>query len=202
MSLYEKTHCFGVNLTVSFFFIDRQSCNCKVMKRIYISFLIATFSLNLFCQQDSVIVNDSTNSYRWDISTNDWAETGRILYSYDVKGNLTESVYYRWDSETNDWAYDRKWVYYWSRLTTSISKINTDLNCTIYPNPADKLINIHANEFGYYSIVIVSLKGQIIHSCDFTGSSCQLDLSSFQKGVYCITIRSKNFVTTEKIIKL
>jgi hypothetical protein len=34
------------------------------------------------------------------------------------------------------------------------------------------------------------------------GPSHHLDLSSFQKGVYLITIRSKDFVTKRKIIKL
>jgi hypothetical protein len=34
------------------------------------------------------------------------------------------------------------------------------------------------------------------------GTTQQLDLSSFQSGVYFITIRSKDFVTTRKIIKL
>jgi hypothetical protein len=34
------------------------------------------------------------------------------------------------------------------------------------------------------------------------GKSHQIDLSSFQKGVYFITIRSKDFVTTRKVIKL
>jgi hypothetical protein len=34
------------------------------------------------------------------------------------------------------------------------------------------------------------------------GTSHQLDLSSLQKGVYLISIRSKDFVTTRKVIKL
>jgi len=34
------------------------------------------------------------------------------------------------------------------------------------------------------------------------GTVHQIDLSSFKKGVYFITIRSKEYVTTEKIIKL
>jgi hypothetical protein len=37
---------------------------------------------------------------------------------------------------------------------------------------------------------------------DIEGNTHQLDLSSLQKGVYLITIRSKEFATTKKIIKL
>jgi len=34
------------------------------------------------------------------------------------------------------------------------------------------------------------------------GPTLQLDLSSLQKGIYFITIRSKDFLTTRKIVKL
>ena len=37
---------------------------------------------------------------------------------------------------------------------------------------------------------------------EMEGPNHQLDLSSFQNGVYFITIRSKDFVTCRKIIKL
>jgi len=37
---------------------------------------------------------------------------------------------------------------------------------------------------------------------EMDGISFQIDLSSFPKGIYFITIRSKDFVTTEKVIKM
>ena len=43
---------------------------------------------------------------------------------------------------------------------------------------------------------------QLMFTKIMEGSSHQIDLSSFQKGVYIISIRSKDFVTTEKIIKI
>ncbi len=42
----------------------------------------------------------------------------------------------------------------------------------------------------------------MIHRTEMEGTSHQIDLSTFQKGVYFITIRSKDFATTRKIIKL
>ena len=72
----------------------------------------------------------------------------------------------------------------------------------IFPTPTSKLITIQVGEPGEFSIEIISMNGQIILSRDFTGKIYQLDLSSFQKGVYFITIRKKDFVTTRKIIKL
>jgi hypothetical protein len=72
----------------------------------------------------------------------------------------------------------------------------------IFPNPANNQITVQTNGTGIYSLVITSLNGQIIHSKNFTGSSHQIDLSTFQKGLYFITIKSRDYVRTEKIIKL
>ena len=55
---------------------------------------------------------------------------------------------------------------------------------------------------GTYKFEIASINGRIVHAGKYTGNPYQIDLSSFQKGVYFITIRSKDFVTTKKIIKL
>ena len=51
-------------------------------------------------------------------------------------------------------------------------------------------------------LAITSLNGQMNHREGMEGPTHQLDLSSSQKGVYCITICSKDFVITRKIIKL
>jgi len=72
----------------------------------------------------------------------------------------------------------------------------------IYPNPTRGPVSIQTNREGSHDLVITSMNGQMIHKSDFMGSSDQIDLSSFPKGVYFITIRSKDFVSTRKIIKL
>ena len=72
----------------------------------------------------------------------------------------------------------------------------------IYPNPAYELVTIQCNSGSNYSVVITSMNGQILHDETSGKPVCQVDLSTFQKGVYFITIRSRDFVITEKIIKL
>ena len=71
----------------------------------------------------------------------------------------------------------------------------------IFPNPTNNMVIVETKETGLYSIEITSIKGQIIHSRNFEGNSNQIDLSSFQGGVYFITVRSKDHVITRKIIK-
>jgi hypothetical protein len=77
-----------------------------------------------------------------------------------------------------------------------------DNSYRIYPNPTKNYVTIETEQPDYRSIDITSLNGQLIYNISMEGTSQQIDLSTFNKGVYIITIRSKNNVTTEKIIIL
>lgn len=71
----------------------------------------------------------------------------------------------------------------------------------IFPNPSFDMLSIETGLADRYKIEITSLNGQEIYSGNMEGTTHQIDLSSFQKGVYFITISSKNLVVTSKIIK-
>jgi len=73
---------------------------------------------------------------------------------------------------------------------------------SIYPNPTNRTLTIETDQPDLYSIEITSLNGQQILIGEMEGTTHQLDLSSFHKGVYLITIRSEDFVTKRKVIKL
>jgi len=71
----------------------------------------------------------------------------------------------------------------------------------IFPNPGQGMFTIETSIPDLYDIKITSLNGQLIYRERMEGSSHQVDLSSFSTGVFFITIRSNDFVTTRKIIK-
>jgi len=79
---------------------------------------------------------------------------------------------------------------------------STSSNLSIYPNPTNSILTIESERPDHYSIDISSLNGQVIFSSKMEGTALQIDLSSFQKGIYFITIWSKEYVNTRKIIKL
>jgi len=72
----------------------------------------------------------------------------------------------------------------------------------IFANPVTDFLTIKTNNPERLFISFFSLNGQLILNQVLEGSFHSIDLSSFQKGVYFITIRSKNFINTEKIIKV
>jgi hypothetical protein len=75
-------------------------------------------------------------------------------------------------------------------------------NLYIYPNPTSGPFTLQTPEEGQYDILIHSINGHFVYHSTFIGKSYECDLSSFQKGIYFITVRSKDFVTTRKIIKM
>jgi hypothetical protein len=84
----------------------------------------------------------------------------------------------------------------------NISEWESDNFVKLFPNPVTDVLTVQPNKPCRAQIKITSLSGQQVYSSEMEGTSINLDLSSLQKGIYLITIRSKDFVTTRKFIKL
>jgi hypothetical protein len=78
----------------------------------------------------------------------------------------------------------------------------TPLQIKVYPNPVTDYIMIELPFEGPYTIEVSQLDGRLSYYTQMVGCSYRLDLSSLQKGIYTLTIKSKEFKHTEKIIKL
>lgn len=70
-----------------------------------------------------------------------------------------------------------------------------------FPNPVSDHLTIETGISDFTHIEIASLNGQVVLSTDMQGPTHRVDLSAFRKGAYFITIKSKDFVGTWKIIK-
>ena len=91
-------------------------------------------------------------------------------------------------------------VYYTSDCTSGLNEhLPEKLN--IYPNPTNNILTIETIQPSQHSIEITSLNGQLLYTITMEGPTHQIDLSSFEKGLYLITVRSRDYVRTEKIIK-
>jgi hypothetical protein len=69
-------------------------------------------------------------------------------------------------------------------------------------NPVMDMFTVKTNDPGQNTIEITSLNGQVLYSTRMEGLTLQIDLYSFQKGIYILTVRYRDQVWTEKIIKL
>jgi N-acetylneuraminic acid mutarotase/predicted GH43/DUF377 family glycosyl hydrolase len=85
-------------------------------------------------------------------------------------------------------------------ITTRITN-NEARGFKLYPNPASDLITLEFKSPGTHMIRLTNLNGQLMYNKRMEGNSHQIDLSSFLKGVYLITVTSRDYVRTEKIIK-
>ena len=84
---------------------------------------------------------------------------------------------------------------------TAVEILKND-HLSIYPNPANTVLNIQQLTSIQIDIQITSLNGQIVYNEEFEGTNLQIDLSAFKKGIYFITLWSKDLVSTRKILKL
>ena len=173
------------------------------MKNIYILLLLSTFSSNLFCQQDGVIVLDSLYSYHWDEIVNDWAATDRKMYSYDAHGNKLEDILYDWSSGTNDWVFKSKTVYYWSKLNTSVTNSIIDLNYNVYPNPFTDYTTIEfPDAVQTRKIELIDIHGNTVRSLhNINSNSVRIQRENLPSGIYFIRIQSDDIYVKKVIIR-
>lgn len=145
-----------------------------------------------------IIEHNEYLTYSWGENNFAGDHISRTEYILDYDGNIIESISYAISDEVGTY----KKVYYWSAFIASTGSNSRDHRSIIYPNPTSDFLTIESDYSGHQSLEITSLNGQTIYSTNIEGTTHQIDLSSFQHGVYFITIRSEEFVKTEKIIKL
>ena len=83
----------------------------------------------------------------------------------------------------------------------SVNQIEID-KLRIYPNPASDYLTIETDNPKTHTIKIHSLNGQLLYRTKGEVPTFDIDLSSFQKGLYFITVRSRDKERMEKIIIL
>ena len=142
------------------------------MIRIYLLLLITTFSLNLFCQQDTVIVLDSTYSYRWDSETYDWIYNSKTVYYWS---ELTTSL-------SNN-IIDLNYIVYPNPFTDYTTIKLTDT-------------------FQIQKIELIDIHGRIVRTVDNVNSNTvTIYTDNLQSGIYFIRIHSDDTYVKKVIIR-
>jgi uncharacterized surface protein with fasciclin (FAS1) repeats/predicted lipoprotein with Yx(FWY)xxD motif len=81
---------------------------------------------------------------------------------------------------------------------TSISTLD-DVTFEIYPNPATDYIRINSN-VGIERLIIRDIAGRVVTQMNNISSSERIELNGFKSGMYLVTMKNGNSVSTKKLI--
>jgi surface protein len=84
---------------------------------------------------------------------------------------------------------------------TSSGNAITPSQISIYPNPTNTSFIIDLEYTIQGELEIHNLNGQLIHRQPITSTSEQIDMTPYPKGIYVISVRSDEWVRTEKVVK-
>jgi len=83
-------------------------------------------------------------------------------------------------------------------IFTGINNSSTNNAVSMYPNPADNLLNIRSAQ-SINNIKIVSVIGQEVKSVNPATNQITLDISNLESGIYFVTITTENGSVIKKL---
>ena len=72
---------------------------------------------------------------------------------------------------------------------------------SVSPNPASDYLTVSFNDPEYHSVELFNIAGKKIFSAGVNGSGITIDLRSYPAGIYLVSCRSNNLVSTGKFVK-
>lgn len=82
-------------------------------------------------------------------------------------------------------------------VTSGTGIENHELNATIFPNPANNVLNINANS-NINRVEVYNMMGQMVGSYNVNDVNTQISTTSFANGVYTVKIATENGMSTQK----
>ena len=70
---------------------------------------------------------------------------------------------------------------------------------TIYPNPATNSISF-SNPGDNSDVLVMDLQGKVVYRTTTSCSKITLDVSTFERGIYLVQVKSASGITTKKIV--
>ncbi len=86
-------------------------------------------------------------------------------------------------------------------ISTATQQAYSNYHVSVYPNPADGILNISALQQDC-NVSIFSSEGVLVFTKDINGLEAQINVSSFKTGIYYLTVKNQKGVldVSEKII--
>ncbi len=134
------------------------------------------------------------------ISLDGWASGNNIMIVVAAPADLKDDVNREMESADGDAAGAPKLVVTFTSWPAGINP-NEKFSKSIYPNPTEGMFSIEnpsTDKFGYE---IYSINGKLLVSRNnISGSTVEVDLSSFAKGMYFVDVKTTGRTETHKLI--
>ena len=83
--------------------------------------------------------------------------------------------------------------------TNAVPEITSGM-VSIYPNPAQHVVNLYIEKNQDAKIHIYDVTGKQVYQADMTAPLLKLDISQWQKGIYLVKIKSENSLITKQLL--
>ena len=152
------------------------------------------------------VYSDSINFYLADYrdtdNANDYIIDAWTEVDLTSLGNIDSLTFALSSSDNGAWGMNTPAYFCIDDISTSfvnvdeIAQIN---NVSVYPNPVKDILNI--NNANNSNIAIYNLSGQLVYTEQSYNDNVKVNLSGFNNGVYIVTVKSEDNISTHKIVK-
>ena len=144
---------------------------------------------------------------------------GEDLILRDAYGNIIDQVIYNdvlpWPEDADgegsflklvSLSLDNSLASSWIALTDTADNLSISSNIStshinLYPNPVSEILRVKSSFGNINGINIYGINGKLYRKYNINHGSVELDLSSFESGVYVIKIQTASELFVRKIIK-
>lgn len=92
--------------------------------------------------------------------------------------------------------------YTWTQIGgTGISDLQNQNEVSIYPNPVQDKLNLQSKFASIEKVTIYNLLGEKMLSLNSENANCQIDVSTFQSGVYFVEVFSDGQRSMKKVVR-
>jgi hypothetical protein len=125
------------------------------------------------------------------ISTNDAALVANRCYVKSPFDNEQGVIYYGGFDPNSNASTNMAWVYKKDFLANGVSELNQDkINFTIYPNPANNVLNINLETDYRVKCELISIIGKTVFTCMVDLGANSIDISALSPNVYFVKIEN------------
>lgn len=135
-------------------------------------------------------------------------------FSYGGCSDSSEVILFKATGMTHTWPYtpandidatEEIWEFFSRHQKVAPDTTNTGVAAiaqlvTISPNPASGHLLVKSNTNGAVKISLTDLSGKELYRNEFSESAFRLDLSSYNEGIYFLTLSNEGSSVTEKIL--